>query len=108
MGEAMRTQKPCHQPHGTPSRYVAGCSCIDCCQAWAEYAHEARDGRRYVRRNLDVKVVHRHVCRLLATLSLAEIARRADVRRETIRAIRDGKYGSVKRATADAIFGVAA
>jgi hypothetical protein len=103
----MRPQKPCHQPHGTATRYVAGCSCLDCCEAWAAYAADAREGRRYVRRNLDPGPVRRHILYLLNQgLMLKDIAHRAAVRRETIRAIRDKRYSSVKRETADAIFGV--
>lgn len=103
----MRKQKPTSQPHGTPTRYVAGCSCLYCCEAWAEYAKEARVGRKYIRRNVPAHTVRQRVLMLLEHMTLLEVSRRAGVQRQTIRAIRDGKYTTVKRATKDAIFGVA-
>lgn len=102
----MRPQKPTHQPHGTVTRYVSGCSCIDCCEAWAAYAREARDGRAYVRRNLSPARVRRRILELQPHIGLVEIAKRAGVDRTTVRHIRDGKYATVKRETYDAIMGV--
>lgn len=37
-----RPQRPCRQPHGTMARYVAGCSCFDCCNAWRDYLREKK------------------------------------------------------------------
>lgn len=103
-----RPQRSCRDPHGTVNRYAAGCSCIECCDAWAAYAHEARVGRRYIPRNVDPEPVRRHIRCLLRTLTIVEIARRAGITRMTVRAIRDGRYPSIKRGTADAILGASA
>ena len=35
-----RVQRPCSSPHGTTARYVAGCSCFECCEAWRVYQVE--------------------------------------------------------------------
>ena len=101
----MRPQKPCRQPHGTVTRYVAGCSCLDCCEAHADYARESRYGRSgYKPLNLAPDSVREHISNL--GLGVCEIARRAGVSRTTVRAIAAGRYGSVKRETAAAILGV--
>ena len=102
----MRPQRTCHQPHGTVTRYVAGCSCIECCDAHRLYQAEHRVGRRYVASMVDPRPTRRRILALLTSMGVCEIAKRAGVRRETVRAIRDGKFRSVKRATADAILGV--
>ena len=103
---SVRPQRVTHQPHGTITRYAAGCSCSQCCEAHAAYAREARIGRRYVRRNYPAAVVSRRVHALLASLALAEVARRSGLGRATVRAIRDRKYKTVKSETRDAIYGV--
>jgi hypothetical protein len=36
----LRPQRACNQPHGTAARYLAGCSCLACCDAWAEWQRE--------------------------------------------------------------------
>lgn len=104
----MRPQKPSHSPHGTNSRYVAGCSCLECCDAHAEYMRQSRVGRTYVRQSVQTAVVRRHVLRLLNDITLTEIAARAGVDRHTISRIRDGLPRFVRRENAEAILGVTA
>ena len=104
----MRPQKPSHEPHGTNGRYIAGCSCIPCCDAHAAYMREARDGRTYRRQSMSTKQAQQHVRKLLESLTVSEVARRSGVDRITIRGIRDGKPSRVHRRTIEAIRGVVA
>lgn len=102
----MRPVKPCNDLHGTNNRYVAGCSCIECCDAHAEYMKRAREGRTYVGVSVDPKRVQRHVMRLLECFTVAEVSRRSGVDRTTIRSIRDGRVSRVNERTWDALNGV--
>lgn len=102
----MRSQKSCHDPHGTNNRYVAGCSCIDCCDAHAEYMKRARNGRVYVGISVDPKRARRHVMRLLECFTVSEISRRSGVDRSTIRNIRDGNVSRIHQRTLEALAGV--
>jgi len=104
----VRPQKPCHQPHGTISRYTSGCSCLECCEAKRRYNAKTFDAGRkhYIRQNQPSEPVRRHVRRLLNHMSARSIAESACVSRTTVKAIRDGRYSTVKRETADAILGV--
>lgn len=103
----MRPQKQSNEPHGTNGRYIAGCSCLPCCDAHAAYMRESRNGRTYRRQSVSTKQAQRYVRNLLDTLTVAEVARRSGVDRMTIRAIRDGKPSRVHRRTFEAIKGVA-
>ena len=101
-----RPQKPSRSPHGTNSRYVAGCSCLECCDAHAEYARSSRVGRTYVRQSVPTAVVRRHVLRLLDDITLSEISARSGLDRHTVSSIRDGLPRFVRRENAEAILGV--
>ena len=102
----MRPQKHSRAPHGTISRYTAGCSCLQCCDAWSEYQQSVRDGRTHVPQTMPPEEARTSVIRLLEHISVAEIARRSGLNRSTIRDIRDGRYPIVRRSTFDAIRGV--
>lgn len=102
-----RPQKSTRDLHGTNNRYVAGCSCLACCDAHAEYMRENREGRRYVPRMTDASAARRHIRRLSKRIPLAEIARRAGVDRATVRALREGQPKAWPR-TIDAVMAVRA
>lgn len=103
-----RPQKPSRSPHGTNSRYAAGCSCLKCCDAHTAYMRDSRAGGQYVSHSVPTQVVQRHVKRLLKEITITEIAARADVDRHTISSIRDGIPRFVRRDNAEAILGVTA
>lgn len=70
----MRPQKPSRSPHGTNSRYIAGCSCLPCCDAHAAYMRDSRVGRTYVSQSVPTAVVQRHIKRLLKEITLTDDA----------------------------------
>jgi len=91
-----RRQRACHQPHGTNARYVAGCSCIECCDAHREYIAEYKRGAN---RTVDAAPVRAHLAKLYAQgYSRRSIASSAQVSYGALRLIdgstpmRNGKY----------------
>lgn len=102
----MRPQKATSDPHGTNNRYAAGCSCIECCDAHAEYMRSSRVGRQYVNRRVAAEPTRNRLLSILRVLSLAEVSRRSGLNRWTIRNIRDGRSQAILARTRDAIFGI--
>lgn len=101
----MRPQRTCVQPHGTVARYVSGCSCFECCEEWRAYQRELKERPG----TIDASPVREHVCALIATgFSTRAIAEHAQVAYNTVRGVRDGWWGSIRRDTAEAILSVSA
>ncbi len=96
-----RPQRPCAQPHGTVARHQAGCSCLECCDAWAEYQREwKRDGARLV----DAAPVRSHIRELMHNgWRTRGIAEQAWVSYNTVRYCRTGRRTAIHRDSAAAI-----
>lgn len=98
-----RPQRPTRSPHGTNARYVAGCSCFECCEAHAAYQRER--GCRTVKTNVPLEVVRAHIDHLKREhrMSRRAIADMSGVSYKTLRNIDDGVFESVTAATAEAL-----
>lgn len=46
------------RPHGTITRYVAGCSCTECRKAHRDYRYDERQDRRAARIMVGFRLVH--------------------------------------------------
>lgn len=100
-----RPQRPCRQPHGTPARYSAGCSCLSCCNAWADYQKvrkaEIREG---LTRIVDAGPVREHIRWLIARgWRMRAIAEQSLVSFTTVHDVLDGRRPRVRREIAEAI-----
>lgn len=97
-----RPQRGCRQPHGTNARYTAGCSCLDCCEAHAEYQRQR--GPKTTVTNVPVEVLQRHV-RVLKQrgMSRRAISDMSGVSYKTLRNIDDAVYDHVTADTAAAL-----
>ena len=96
-----RPQRPCHQPHGTSARYIAGCSCLACCDANAAYLREwKRDGDRII----DAEPTRRHIAVLIYNgWRTRGIAEQAGVSYNTVRYCRTQRRTRIHRDSAAAI-----
>lgn len=102
----MRPQRACRQQHGTNARYVAGCSCLACCDAHAAYQRDR--GPRPARTKVPLDEVAAHVHRLKRKgMSRRAIAEMAGVSYHTLRNIEGAVYVGVTRETADALLTLA-
>ncbi|MHB1324010.1 MAG: hypothetical protein ACYCXZ_06670 [Coriobacteriia bacterium] len=97
----MRPQRACNQPHGTVARYVAGCSCLPCCNAWRDYQVEWKaDTARLV----DAAPVAEHIKVLIYNgWRTRGIAEQAGVSYNTVRYCRTGRRPTIHRDSAAAI-----
>lgn len=89
--------------HGTIRGHQFGCSCVECCDAWATYQAEWRRGEH---RRVDVRPVRRHIRRLRKTMTQRAIAEAAGCALSTIEKIQTDEYRMVREETADAILSV--
>jgi lambda repressor-like predicted transcriptional regulator len=97
-----RPQAGCRQPHGTVARYVAGCSCFDCCEAKSEYqrAYRAEGGGRLV----DAAEIVQHIEKLMRSgWSTRAIAEQSALSYNTVRYVRTGRRAKLTRESAEAI-----
>jgi hypothetical protein len=100
-----RPQRPCHQPHGTVSRYVAGCSCFECCEAWGAYQRDRKAERRAgIERTVDAAPVREHIRKLMYSgWRTRAIAEQAALSYNTVRYVRKGWRTRITRESAEAI-----
>jgi hypothetical protein len=97
-----RAQRGCRQPHGTVARYVAGCSCFECCEAHNDYQREYRSdgGGRLV----DAAPVVAQIRKLMASgWGTRAIAEQAAISYNTVRYVRTGRRTRMTRESAEAI-----
>lgn len=92
--------------HGTHVRYTLGCRCRPCKDAHADYARQLR-AERVQRGYVPAQPVRRRLRTLRRTLSLQEIAARADLSYSHVSRIANGRTTRCYIDTRDAIFGVA-
>lgn len=90
------------QPHGTIARYQSGCSCLTCCDGWAEYqrVRKAENTPRIV----DAAPVRDHIRALTSHgMKRRAIAEMSGVHYNTVRWIHVGVSERCHRDTAEAI-----
>lgn len=102
---ATRPQKPCRQPHGTAARHQAGCSCLPCCNAWADYQRMWRQDRRNgVRRIVDAGQAREHIRWLISKgWRMRAIAEQSLVSFTTVHDVLDGRRTRIRRDIHDAL-----
>lgn len=96
-----RAQRPCRHPHGTKTRYAAGCSCIPCCDAWAAYQTGLKSGE-IVSSRTDITVSQERLHYLLRSMTLGAVSRASGMCRQALRRIQAGnrKFVSIETETA--------
>lgn len=101
-----RPTRPCNQPHGTVTRYVSGCSCLECANANRDYQRDRKSDPAGPRR-VDAGAVRAHIAWLKRSrlMSRRAIAEAAGVDYNTIRLIEQGQR-QVHRDTAAALLEV--
>jgi hypothetical protein len=102
---ATRPQRPCLQPHGTVARYSAGCSCLHCCNGWADYQKvrkaEMKEG---LTRIVDAAPARAHIRKLIYNgWRMRAIAEQSLVSFTTIHDVLDGRRLRIRRDISDAI-----
>lgn len=99
----MRAQRKTNALHGTATRYGAGCSCFECCNAWAAYQ---RDHKRDVDPSLvPIGPVLDHIAKLKHNgWRVRAIAEQSGVSRTTIFNAIYGRTTTMHRDNAAAIF----
>ena len=103
----MRPQRPSNSPHGTDARYRAGCSCLPCCEAHAEWIRDQRAGQGNPW--VSSREAAKHVRSLKRSgMTLLAISQSAAVSRRVVSDLRCGYRPRIRQSTADAILGVRA
>lgn len=83
------------------ARYIAGCSCLVCCDSWREYQ---REWKRDTARLMDSEPVRRHMAMLRHNgWRTRGIAEQSGVCYSTVRNLREGNYPRVNRDSAACI-----
>lgn len=100
-----RPQRGCRQPHGTIARYVAGCSCFECCEANAAYQRRWKaDHRAGIERVVAAGPVKEHILKLMRMgWGTRAIAEQAAVSYNTVRYVRTDRRSRISKECADAI-----
>ena len=104
----MRASRPCKRSHGTNARYVAGCSCPDCCAAHAahkkDYRRRRSEGAAPYR---SASEASKHIRMLLDSgMSRADIASASGLSKRTLYMIMDREQTQIQGRTHSAILGV--
>lgn len=98
-----RPQKYCAQPHGTFTRYAAGCSCPECCDAWAAHSlYRKRNGAPNPL--VDANPMHQHIKRLGMTLQA--LARSSGISYTVLLDADKDRSRRVRKETLDAVLAV--
>lgn len=91
--------------HGTNSAYSSGCRCRPCTDAHAAYDRDRRRDAVYgVERRIDATPYAAWLVEhTLPALTLRDVEARTGVLYETLRDIRNGTTGTIRRSTAEAL-----
>lgn len=100
-----RPQRRCLQPHGTVARYSAGCSCLSCCNAWADYQKLRKAERKEgFTRIVDAAPAREHIRHLIACgWRMRAISEQSLVGFTTVHDVLDGRRLRIRRDISEAI-----